>query len=131
MTVPIAQYENFLFLIGSVFSPLFGILAADYFLLRKRHYDMDELYRPRGRYWYSQGINGWAILAWLLGAVFFQMANPWLVAAYWPVWAEIVPAALTTLGGSIPAFLVALLLYWLLATCVGLRQRLPKATSGR
>ena len=115
VTVPIAQYENFLFLIGSVFSPLFGILAADYFLLRKRHYDMDELYRPRGRYWYGQGINGWAILAWLLGVVSFQVANPWLVAAYWPAWAEIVPAALTTLGGSIPAFLVALLLYWLLA----------------
>ena len=35
MFIPISQYENFLYLIGSVFAPLFSILFVDYFLLHK------------------------------------------------------------------------------------------------
>ncbi len=35
MFVSMSQYENFLYLIGSVFAPLFAILFADYFLLHK------------------------------------------------------------------------------------------------
>jgi NCS1 family nucleobase:cation symporter-1 len=95
-TVPIAQYENFLLFIGSVFSPLFGILAADYFLLRRRRYEVEELYRTGGRYWYWRGINGWAILAWLLGVLAYHaIANyvPWL-------------------GASVPSFIVSLGLYF-------------------
>lgn len=33
--VPTSQYENFLYLIGSAFAPMFAILLTDYFLLRK------------------------------------------------------------------------------------------------
>ncbi len=32
---PVEQYENFLYLIGSVFAPMIAILIADYFILRK------------------------------------------------------------------------------------------------
>jgi len=32
---PIEQYENFLYLIGSVFAPMVAILIADYFVLKK------------------------------------------------------------------------------------------------
>ncbi len=35
MFVPISQYENFLYLIGSIFAPLFAILFVDYFLFHK------------------------------------------------------------------------------------------------
>lgn len=35
MFVSMSQYENFLYLIGSVFAPLFAILFVDYFLLHK------------------------------------------------------------------------------------------------
>jgi purine-cytosine permease-like protein len=34
--VPIARYEDFLYLISSVFAPIFGVSFADYFLLRRR-----------------------------------------------------------------------------------------------
>ncbi len=98
VTVPIAQYENFLLLIGSVFVPLFGVLAADYFLLRRRNYRVDELYRPQGEYWYRAGFNPWAMLAWVLGIAAYQaIANraPWL-------------------GASVPSFLVSLVIYWVL-----------------
>lgn len=99
-TVDIAKYEHFLLLIGSVFVPLFGILAADYFLLRQRHYDRDELYRPAGQYWYLGGVNLWALLAWVVGvAVYHLIANrlPWL-------------------GASVPSFLLALGIYWALGS---------------
>jgi len=99
VTVPIAEYENFLLLIGSVFSPLFGILAADYFILRRRRYDVGALYESGGRYWYWGGVNGWAVLAWALGVAVYHA-----IARFLP-----------NLGASVPSFIVALLLYWLLA----------------
>jgi NCS1 family nucleobase:cation symporter-1 len=33
---PLAQYEGFLLLIGSVFAPLFGVLLTDHFVVRRR-----------------------------------------------------------------------------------------------
>jgi putative hydroxymethylpyrimidine transporter CytX len=33
---PVEQYENFLYLIGSVFAPMISILIADYFILKKK-----------------------------------------------------------------------------------------------
>jgi len=98
VTVPIAQYEHFLLLIGSVFVPLFGVLVADYFLLRRRQYDIPELYRPAGRYWYRGGLNVWAVLAWLLGVVGYQV-----ITRYAP-----------GLGASVPAFLISLVAYFIL-----------------
>lgn len=97
-TVDIAQYENFLLLIGSVFVPLFGVLAADYFLLRQRQYDVAELYRPAGRYWYLGGFNPWAVLAWVVGVAGYQA-----IARFLP-----------GLGASVPAFLLSLLVYFVL-----------------
>lgn len=37
MFFPIEQYQNFLYLIGSVFTPMIAILTADYFILKKDH----------------------------------------------------------------------------------------------
>ena len=34
---PISQYENFLYLIGSVFAPMTAILITDFFILKKNH----------------------------------------------------------------------------------------------
>ncbi|HEX2299427.1 MAG TPA: cytosine permease, partial [Pseudonocardiaceae bacterium] len=56
-TIPLAQYESFLLLIGSVFVPLLGVLAADYFVLRGRRYQADDLFRADGPYWYAGGVN--------------------------------------------------------------------------
>lgn len=38
-SVPMTQYENFLFFIGSVFAPLFAILFTDYWLFGRREID--------------------------------------------------------------------------------------------
>lgn len=37
MLTPIEQYENFLFLIGSVFAPMIAVLITDFFILKKNH----------------------------------------------------------------------------------------------
>jgi len=100
--VPIGQYEGFLLLIGSVFVPLFGLLAADYFILRKRNYNLDELYTPHGAYWYRRGFNLWALLAWALGVIVYHA-----IAGYAP-W----------LGASIPSFVATFILYLVLAKLV-------------
>ena len=39
MFTPIEQYENFLYLIGSVFAPMIAILITDFFILKKGHTD--------------------------------------------------------------------------------------------
>lgn len=95
ITVPIAQYENFLLLIGSAFVPLFGVLAAHYFFVEKGGYRTEELYRPRGRYWFLGGFNWKGLVAWILGIATYQAAVrlvPWL-------------------GASIPSFGVAFLVH--------------------
>jgi NCS1 family nucleobase:cation symporter-1 len=55
----------FTWLIGysALLGPIGGILIADYFLLRKTEYDVDDLFRLNGRYWYSGGFNPAAIVA--------------------------------------------------------------------
>lgn len=40
-----------------------GILIADYFVLRRTRLDLAGLYRSDGPYWYTRGINPWAMLA--------------------------------------------------------------------
>jgi NCS1 family nucleobase:cation symporter-1 len=41
----LARYENFLFLLGALFVPLFGVLAADWYVLARRRYDVAAMYR--------------------------------------------------------------------------------------
>lgn len=36
IVIPMSQYENFLYLIGSVFAPMFAILITDFFILGRR-----------------------------------------------------------------------------------------------
>jgi len=89
------RFSDFLLLIGSVFVPLFGILAADYFVLRRRRLEVDELYRPGGAYWYRDGVNWLGVAAWAAG-----------IAVY-----HLVARGLPDLGATIPGFAVAFLLY--------------------
>ncbi|RLC64372.1 MAG: putative hydroxymethylpyrimidine transporter CytX [Chloroflexi bacterium] len=89
------RYFDFLLLIGSVFVPLFGILAADYFVLRKRRLEVNELYRRGGAYWYQGGVNWVAVVAWAAG-----------IAVY-----HLIARNVPSLGASIPGFGATFLLY--------------------
>ena len=69
LILPIEAYSQFLLWIVSVFVPLFGVVAADHYLV-KRNYQVQEFY-GRGAYWYFGGLNLRGILAWMLGVVFY------------------------------------------------------------
>ena len=53
----------------SVFlSPMIGLMATDFFILRKRKVRLSHLYtKTDSSYWYWNGINWRAIVAWICG----------------------------------------------------------------
>ena len=106
-------YESFLFFIGSVFVPLFGILAAEHFVTRRGGLDVDALYERGGPYWFSSGYRSVMALPWLLGFFVFHLVNPsplgWWMEAMETVTGPPLSSKLPWLGGSIPAFVVAFL----------------------
>jgi putative hydroxymethylpyrimidine transporter CytX len=72
----IKSYENFLFLLGSVFVPLFGTFAVDYFVLRRRRWDTTEDARPRWE----------MLLPWLAGFAAYQLVNPGTIGWWARLW---------------------------------------------
>ncbi len=72
------RYILFLSLIGSVFVPLFGVFAADYFVLRRGRYLEDELFaRERAQ------IHWRGLVPWAAGILMYQ----WSVApGGFPAW---------------------------------------------
>jgi putative hydroxymethylpyrimidine transporter CytX len=81
LAVDLTQYQNFLFLVGSLFTPLFGVLFADYFLLRRRVYATAELYPTSPGAARPMGINPVALIAWAAGIGSYLLVintAPWL-----------------------------------------------------
>ena len=56
--------------LGAFIGPLFGVLIADYYLIKKQHVVVDDLFTmsDKGRYWYRKGYNPNAVLATVIGA---------------------------------------------------------------
>jgi putative hydroxymethylpyrimidine transporter CytX len=101
LATDMTQYENFLLLIGSVFVPLLAVLLVDYFLLRRRRWDV-HLRAPER--------PGMA-LPWLVGFTVYQLLNPGTVPGWSDAWRH-AQAALhlvppVQLSASITAFAVS------------------------
>ncbi|CAK7200337.1 hypothetical protein SEUCBS139899_003028 [Sporothrix eucalyptigena] len=65
----VASATNFLTFMGgyAIFlAPIAGIMASDYWIVKKKHIDVPALYDPQGRYRYKGGVNWRALLALLL-----------------------------------------------------------------
>ena len=111
--VPLVQYENFLLLIGAVFVPLFGVLAAHYFVVR-RGYSEAELYGGQ------RSVRIWGCVAWVAGFLVYNWLNPgtvgwWVSGMRWLFDTMLgAPFPATTsvpwLSASIASFVVAFLL---------------------
>ena len=58
--------------VGAVIAPFFGILVIDYYIIRRQHIDMNDLFsdRPDGAYYYSKGWNIRGLIAFAIGALF-------------------------------------------------------------
>jgi len=111
-------YESFLFFIGSVFVPLFGILAADHFVARRNRLDEQALYAHGGRYWFTGGFRVAALAPWISGFFVFHWVNPsplgWWMETMHAMFGEPLSVRLPWLAGSIPSFLVAFVVALLL-----------------
>ena len=89
----IADPSGFIFtwLVGysALLGPIGGIMIADYYLLRRRHLDVPDLYRYDGRYQYRGGYNYAAIGALIIGVLpnipgFLQTVGALPAGALWP-----------------------------------------------
>ena len=111
-------YESFLFFIGSVFVPLFGILAADHFVARRGDLDVAALYETNGRYWFTGGFRVAALIPWVVGFAVFHWVNPSPLGWWMEAVADVVGTPLSTkmtwLPGSVPAFAFSFLAMLLL-----------------
>jgi len=72
----IADYENFLDLIGSVFVPMAAVLITDYFIVSGRRWDLSVTARSR---WLM-------LLPWAAGFVTYQLINPGYVSWWVSAW---------------------------------------------
>jgi nucleobase:cation symporter-1, NCS1 family len=120
LALNIYDYENFLILLGSVFVPLLGVLAVDYFVVSRRRWDLTE----------TAPLRLLMLLPWLLGFVAYQLVNPGYIEWWASMWGHIdgwlgfTPA--TWMSASILSFAVAAL-----ATLpVGLLERKWVARAG-
>jgi len=85
-------YSHFLEIIGFIFCPLFGIVLADYFLVRRQIISTDELFK-KGAYWYTRGVNWVAMICWAVGAALFKLGK------------------ILQIGGAIPSLVIAGVIY--------------------
>jgi putative hydroxymethylpyrimidine transporter CytX len=93
--VDIVAYETFLFLLGSFFVPLFGVLAADFLLGAAPPVDVR---------WSGLG-------AWAAGFALYQWVHPTGPEWWTELLAEVPGAGDVTIGASLPAFGLAFVLY--------------------
>jgi NCS1 family nucleobase:cation symporter-1 len=102
LVLDVTQYEAFLLLIGSVFVPLFGVLAADYFGVRGP-------YAPAALVGagVARGASWRGLTAWGLGVVTYL----WIAGKL----AGLGLAGVPDVGASLPSLAVAGLLYLALA----------------
>ena len=109
--VSIKGYEQFLFLIGALFIPLFGVLLTDYFIIKRSKYQNDMMYGNK-----IIKIGYPAIVAWAIGAVVY-----YFLSQLSPIYLSQLP----TIGSTIPSLIVSSLLY-LLITKLSLKFKVTK-----
>jgi NCS1 family nucleobase:cation symporter-1 len=109
LVIDLRQYQGFLYLLGSFFVPLFGVLLADW-LLAGRHYTRDRIFE-------APAFRPAQIGAWLIGFALYQ----WLLPQGPSWWLSLIhhdtPAVDFT--ASVPSFAAA----FLVAGLAGLAAR--------
>ncbi|MCD0452508.1 cytosine permease [Actinocorallia sp. API 0066] len=111
------DYYNFLALIGSVFVPMLGVLAADFFLGRGRH----------GWNTAQDAPSRWSMIAaWAGGFTVYQLINPGHLGAWTDFWKGAQEAIGLTvqpwMSASLLSFLVAAALAFAIGRIPGIRE---------
>jgi nucleobase:cation symporter-1, NCS1 family len=101
LTLDLGNYQDFLYLLGSFFVPLFGVLLADW-LLAGMHYTTQDVFdapafRPQG------------VLAWAAGFVLYQWLSP-VGPHWWTATVDKLHPGQVSWTASLPSFAVAFVL---------------------
>jgi nucleobase:cation symporter-1, NCS1 family len=117
----IADYENFLTLIGSVFVPMTAVLIADYFIVSGRQWDLTATARSR-----------WLMLVpWAAGFVTYQLINPGYVSWWASAWTSFGHDIGFTPQGWMSASILSFCVSGVLTLLVGALARLIRPASGQ
>src|SRR5437764_805347 len=120
IVINLRSYERFLFLLGSVFVPLFGVLLADWLLAGAHYRERDFFSGP--------AVRVEQLAAWVIGFVLYQWLSP--QGPSW--WTDLVAHAHpghASWTASLPSFAAA----FVLATAAGLllpREDVARARRG-
>ncbi|MFC2098919.1 NCS1 family transporter [Bacteroidota bacterium] len=76
-------FYGFIGYYSAFFGPLLGVMLADYYVIRKKRFNVEQLYvnDSTGKYWYSGGYNMAGIIAMFAGG--FIAMIPFLLPASW------------------------------------------------
>ena len=86
---------------GGILAPVAAIFIADYYIVKKRNIDVMALFQGKeGRYWYSNGWNIRAVIAWIVGFALPTLGNFGVPALKW-----------VAANGYIFGFVVAFVVY--------------------
>jgi NCS1 family nucleobase:cation symporter-1 len=111
--IDLVQYASFLYLLGSFFVPLFGVLLADWLAAGARYGEREVFAAP--------AVRAGPILAWLAGFGLYQWLEP-SGPAWWVRLVARTHAGTVTIGGSLPSFALAFALTLALAAAARARQ---------
>ena len=67
----LGAFYSFMDVLGAIFPPMLMVMIVDFFVIRRQKYDMADIGKKDGKYWYNKGYNVYAIVSWLLGTVVF------------------------------------------------------------
>jgi nucleobase:cation symporter-1, NCS1 family len=87
----LGQYQSFLFLIGSVFVPLYAVAAVDFLVVSRQRWDVSTTARFRAA----------PVIAWACGFAAYQLVYPGTV----PGWADFWTGVGTKIGFVTPSWL--------------------------
>ncbi|MGI3780329.1 MAG: purine-cytosine permease family protein [Janthinobacterium lividum] len=112
-----SQYQSFLYLIGSVFVPLFAVAAADFFFVSQQRWDVSATSRLRVV----------PVVAWAFGFVAYQMISPGTLPGWADLWTGLDRAVgftpPTWLGSSVAAIVVGMVVMTVLGRLTRGRTR--------
>ncbi len=110
------KYQSFLYLIGSVFVPLFAVAAVDFFAVSGQRWDVSD----------RSTLRVVPVIAWACGFVAYQLVYPGTVAGWSAFWSWVAATigfvAPVWLGSSVAAIAVGGIVMFLLGRLVRARH---------
>ncbi|MEM3731115.1 MAG: cytosine permease [Candidatus Bathyarchaeia archaeon] len=90
-----SAYEGFLLYIGAVFVPLLGVLAVDFYLIRKGAYSLEEFYSK------TKNLRAKPLISWFIGVIVY------FIFYKYTLW-----------GSSIPSFIISAVVLYVLEKAI-------------